>query len=298
MEDNVFTLVLLPLALGCIMVTLGFSLTLADFRRLVSAPRGVAIGLLNLFFVAPLLAFAVSELFGLEPVFAVGLVLLGASPGGTMANLLTHLARGETALSVTLTAISSVAALVTVPVFLTLAIDHFGATSLDGDVEMLGVALRVLAITLIPLAIGMTVRHRSPDWVTRHEREAKRLALGIYVVIIVVVIVTEWNRVTEHLGELAGAALALNVAAMGVSFGAARLARLGPRSATAISIELGMHNATLAIAVGASIDPLLTIPAAVYSTFMFLTAGTFAWAMHRRNGDEQAQADVAAATAI
>ena len=100
------------------------------------------------------------------------------------------------------------------------------------------------------------------------------------------------------IGASDGLKLALNVAAMGVSFGAARLARLGPRSATAISIELGMHNATLAIAVGASIDPLLTIPAAVYSTFMFLTAGTFAWAMHRRNGDEQAQADVAAATAI
>jgi len=140
-EDNVFTLVLLPLALGCIMVTLGFSLTLADFRRVLTAPRGVLIGLVNLFFVAPLLAFAVAELFGLAPAFAVGLVLLGASPGGTMANLMTHLAKGETALSITMTAISSVAAVVTVPIFLTLAINHFGA-DLDSDPEMLGVALR------------------------------------------------------------------------------------------------------------------------------------------------------------
>jgi len=294
-EDNVFTLVLLPLALGCIMVTLGFSLTLADFRRVLTAPRGVLIGLVNLFFVAPLLAFGVAELFGLAPAFAVGLVLLGASPGGTMANLMTHLAKGETALSITMTAISSVAAVITVPIFLTLAINHFGA-DLDSDVEMVGVALRVLAITIVPLAIGMTVRHRAPGWVRDHEALAKRIALGIYVVIIVAVIATEWRRVTDHLGELAGAALFLNVAAMLLSFWSARAARLGPRTATAISIELGMHNATLAIAVGASIDTVLTVPAAVYSSFMFVTAGAFAWMMHRRNGAELSE-DEAAATA-
>src|SRR5512133_2253083 len=109
------------------MGTLGLSLRPADFARILRRPRGVAIGLANLFAVSPLLAFGVAELYGLEPAFAVGLVLLGASPGGTLANLLTHLARGETALSITMTAISSVAAAVTVPLYLTLAVDHFGA---------------------------------------------------------------------------------------------------------------------------------------------------------------------------
>src|SRR5687767_4953377 len=112
---------ILPLALAVIMVSLGLELTLGDFRRIAVYPVGVAIGLVNLAFVAPMLAFAIAEAFGLDPVLAVGLVLLGASPGGTMANLLTHLARGDTALSVTLTALSSVGALVTVPFYLELA---------------------------------------------------------------------------------------------------------------------------------------------------------------------------------
>ena len=128
MEDSSLLVdVLLPLGLAIIMLTLGLSLTGEDFTRVLSAPRGVAIGLGNLLVISPLLAFAAAEVFGLDPVLAVGLVLLGASPGGTLANLLTHLARGETALSVSMTAISSVAAVVTVPLFLGLAIGHFDA---------------------------------------------------------------------------------------------------------------------------------------------------------------------------
>src|SRR4051812_39189170 len=144
MEGSIFSTAVLPIALAVIMVSLGMSLTLADFRRVLEEPRGVLIGLLNLLLLSPLLAFAIAEGFGLAPAFAVGLVLLGASPGGTLANLLTHFARGETALSITMTAISSVAAVVTVPLFLKLATHHFGTGSLDMSVDMLGVVTRVL----------------------------------------------------------------------------------------------------------------------------------------------------------
>lgn len=295
MGDDLFTLVLLPAALACIMVTLGFSLTPADFRRVFSAPRGVGIGMLNLVLIAPALAFAIAELFGLDPVFAVGLVLLGASPGGTLANLLTHLARGETALSVTLTAVSSVMAVVTVPVYLTLAIDHFGVSGLDGDPEMLAIVARVFAITVIPLAIGMSVRGRAAAWVQAHEPRAKRIAFGLFLVIVVGAVASEFEQTTEHLGALAAAAIALNVAAMAISFTIARAARLSDRAATAIALELGIHNAALAIAIGSTVDPLLTIPAAVYASFMFVTGGLFARLMYRRNAGE---AEQAAATVV
>src|SRR3712207_1794078 len=124
------------------MGSLGLSLTVDDFRRVFTQPRGVLIGLGNLFFLSPLLAFGVAEVYGLVPVLAVGLVLLGASPGGTTANLMTHLARGDTALSVSMTALSSIAAVVTVPLYLGLAIDHFDAGLAD-DVNIAGVALGV-----------------------------------------------------------------------------------------------------------------------------------------------------------
>ena len=161
--------VVLPMALAVIMVGLGLELTVRDFKRVALEPRGAAIGLLNLIVISPLLAFVIAEIYSLPAGLAVGLVLLGTSPGGTTANLLTHLARGDTALSVTLTAISSVAAVITVPVFLELAIDRFGAEELTGDVGMLGIVLRVLLITVVPLAVG-NVGAREPDRARRADR--------------------------------------------------------------------------------------------------------------------------------
>jgi bile acid:Na+ symporter, BASS family len=284
MEDSLFATLLLPVALAVIMTSLGMSLTVDDFRRVVAYPRGVSIGLTNLVLISPLLAFAVAEAYSLEPALAVGLVLLGASPGGTTANLLTHLARGDTALSITMTAISSLAAVLTVPLFLELSTDHFGASELNEDVSMLGVVARVLLITVIPLSFGMWLRARRPARVAAIEGTVRRVALGVFAAVVVGVIVAEHERVFDNLDDVAAAAVTLNVAAMAISFAIARIARLDNRQSTAIAIELGIHNSTLAIAVAASIATVLTIPAAVYASFMFLTAGVFARVMYRRNG--------------
>lgn len=278
-----FGTVLLPAALAVIMFSLGMGLATGDFRRVLVAPKGILIGVVNLAIVSPLLAFALAELFELEPAMAVGLVLLGASPGGTMANLLTHAARGDTALSISITGISSLSAVVTVPLFLSLSIDRFGAEGLSDDVQMLGIVARVLAITVIPLAAGMWLRSSRPQRVADLRPAFQRVAFLVFVAIVAGVIVAENDRVGESFGSVAGAALALNLTAMTISFGIARLARLDDPQSTAIAIELGVHNTALAIAVAATIDSELTIPAAVYATFMFITAGLFARLMYRRN---------------
>lgn len=290
MEDSVFASVLLPIALAVIMTSLGMSLTLEDFRRVVVFPRGITIGLANLVVLSPLLAFGVAELFSLEPALAVGLVLLGASPGGTMANLLTHLARGDTALSISMTGISSVCAVITVPLFLTAAIDHFGASGFDGDVDMLAVVPRVLLITVVPLSFGMWLRARRPERIDRVRERVQRIAFGVFLAVVVGVIVAEHERVLDNLEAVAAAAITLNVGAMAISFSIARLARLDERQSTAIAMELGIHNSALAIAVGATIATVLTIPAAVYASFMFFSAGAFARLMYRRNEAREAAA--------
>ena len=291
MEDSsLATSLVLPLALAVIMASLGLSLTLADFRRVVVFPRGVSIGLANLLVLSPLLAFAIATVFELRPELAVGLVLLGASPGGTMANMPTHLARGDVALSVTMTAVSSLAAVLTVPLFLELAIDRFGAGGLDGDVEMLGIVARVFAITIVPLAIGMEIRRRRPERVAELYPRVRRVALATFILVVIGAVIAERDRIDENVADVAGAALALNVAAMTISFAISKLARLDDRQSTAIAMELGVHNATLAIAVATSIATVLTIPAAVYSAFMFLTAGVFARLMYHRNGGADAAA--------
>ena len=281
MDGSLLTSFVLPAAIAVIMFSLGLELTRDDFRRVLIAPRGVGIGMLNLALISPLLAFGAAELFNLEPELAVGLVLLGASPGGMMANMLTHLSRGDTALSVSMTAISSVAAVVTVPLFLGLATSHFGATEI-GDPSMPGIVARVFAITIVPVAIGMELRRRRPRWVAEAYPRIRRASLTLFALVVLGAIASEYDTVTENLAAVAGAALALNLAAMAVSFAISRAARLGDRQATAISLELGIHNSALAIAVGSSLSDEVAIPAAVYATFMLFTGGTFAWAMSRR----------------
>jgi bile acid:Na+ symporter, BASS family len=282
MDGSLFTTAILPAAIAVIMCSLGLTLTREDFSRVLVAPRGVLIGMFNLALISPLIAFAMAEAFGLSPELAVGLVLLGASPGGMMANMLTHLARGDTALSVTMTAVSSVGAIVTVPLFLTLATNHFDAGSV-GDVSMLGVVVRVFAITIVPVAIGMELRRRRPKQVAAAYPRVRTASLTLFAAVVAGAIVSEHDTVIENLAEVAGAALALNLAAMGISFAISRLARLDDRQSTAISLELGIHNSALAIAVASPLAADVGVPAAVYASFMLWTGGAFAWTMGRRN---------------
>jgi BASS family bile acid:Na+ symporter len=187
------------------------------------------------------------------------------------------------ALSISMTAISSLAAVITVPLFLALSTSFFDATGLDESVNMLGVVVRVLLITVVPLAIGMRLRVTRPEWVAASYDTFRKVAFGVFVAVVIGVIAAENERVLDNLDELLPAVITLNLAAMALSFCLARLARLDDRQSTAIAIELGVHNATLAIAVAATIDSDLTIPAAVYSSFMFISAGLFARIMYRRN---------------
>ena len=287
-DDSFFALVLLPLALAVIMGSLGLSLTVDDFKRVVVYPKGVAIGLLNLFLISPLLAFGIAELYDLNPELAVGLVLMGAAPGGATANLMTHLARGDTALSVTMTAVSSLAAVVTVPLYLGLSIEYFDA-GVGDDVSMPGIVARVFVILIVPLAFGMWLRTRNPERADRQDKTLKTIAFGFLTIVIAGAVVSEWEVIQDNFADLALATLTLNLAAMSVSFTIATLARLSPAQSTAIALELGVHNGTLAIAVATTIDDTLATPAAIYSIFMFATAGAFARVMWKRNGEPEPQ---------
>lgn len=276
------TEVALPLGLALIMASLGLTLRVDDFTRIGREPRGIVLGLANLIVLSPALAFGIATLYGLDPLFAVGLVLLGASPGGTMANLLTHLARGDTALSVSMTALSSLLAVITVPLYLALAVAVFDAP-VGSDVSVLGVVLPVFAITIVPLVTGMTIHARAPAWTTRNRPRVGRIALGCFVLIVIGAVITEVDAVAAHADELILATLTLNLLAMAISYGTSRAARLSQAQATAVALELGVHNSALAIAIGSLLIEELTIPAAVYSVGMLITGGLFARTMARRN---------------
>lgn len=292
--DNLIVGVVLPAALAVIMFTLGLGLTLEDFKRVFVFPKGVSIGLFNLVLISPLLAFGIADLLNLDPAMALGLVLLGASPGGTLANMFTHLAKGETALSVTMTAISSIVSVITIPLFLTLANDYFsGGESLE-DVNMLFVAGRTFLITVLPLSLGMFVRSRSPEWVDRYQPNFMKASIVLFFLVVLAAIISELDLIRENFWRVAAGALMLNVVAMTLSFSVARLARLSERQATAIAMELGIHNGTVAIVVAGMINDELMIPAAVYAVFMYFTGSAFAYVMAKRNARAEAAEPAAA----
>ena len=262
-------------ALVLIMSTLGLSLTPADFRRVLTAPRGVMIGLGNLLLVAPLLAFGVAGLFDLDPVYAVGLVILGASPGGVLANLLTHLARGETALSVTLTATSSVLSVATIPLYVGLAIPYFDAQGLSDDVSTLGIGIRMVLITTVPLLVGMAFRAKRPERALALLPALSRASVIALLTVAVATFVGERDRLAHALSDVLPAAAVLSAAAMSTSFVVSRLAGVSQAATTAISLELGVHNGAVAIAAAEAIRSDVAIPGAVYSLFMILPAAAF-----------------------
>lgn len=284
MESNVLTAVLMPIALGVIMLGLGLSLTLDDFRRVVVIPRPVFIGLVCQMLLLPLVCFAVAVGFALPPALAVGLMLLAASPGGATANLFSHLARGDVALNITLTAVNSLLSLLTLPLIVNLSLEYFMGAGKVIPLQFDKV-IQVFAIVLIPVGIGMLIRARKPELAQRLERPVKALSAVFLLLVILAAVVKERDNLVESFKQVGLAALAFNLVSMTVGYSVPRLARLPKRQAIAIGMEIGIHNGTLAIAIASTPSLLnnstMAIPPAIYSLIMFFTAAAFGWLVNR-----------------
>jgi BASS family bile acid:Na+ symporter len=285
MEQNLLTTVLLPIALGVIMLGLGLSLTIADFKRVIVYPRAVAIGLGCQMLLLPAACLGIAHAFNLGPELAVGLMLLAASPGGATANLFSHLAKGDVALNITLTAVNSVLSLITLPLIINYSLEHFMGEGRSIPLQA-GKVLSVFAVVLIPVAIGMLVRSRKPLVADRMDKPVRIISAVFLVLIIASAIIKERARIGEHFQEVGLAALAFNLTSMAIGYFIPRLLRVERRQAIAIGMEIGIHNGTLAIAIASSPvllnNPTMAIPPAIYSLIMFVTAAMFGWFVSRR----------------
>lgn len=286
--DPLLTL-FLPIALGIIMLGLGLSLTLADFARVVKLPKPVLIGLSCQLVLLPLVCFFLAKTFGLEPALAVGLMLLAASPGGTTANLYSHLAHGDVALNITLTAVNSVIAVLTMPLIVNLSLAYF----MDGDQALplqFTKVVQVFAIVLGPVAIGMWIRSRFEGFAARMEKPVKIISALFLLIIILLAVVKDWQTFVDYAPLVGGAALAFNLISLAVGYWVPRLMKLSLRQSIAIGMEIGIHNGTLAIALALSPmllnNPTMSIPAAIYSIIMFFTAAAFGWWVNFAHGKE------------
>jgi len=293
MEQGFVTAVLLPVALGIIMLGLGLTLTLDDFRRVARIPRAVLVGLVCQMIILPAACLGIAHLFSLPPELAVGLMLLSASPGGATANLFSHLARGDVALNITLTAVNSVLSVVTLPLILNFSLEHFMGEGKAIPLQ-LDKVLQVFAIVLVPVVIGMFVRAGRPDFARRMEKPVRLVSALFLVAVIAAAVIRERDNLGAYFEAVGVAALVFNLVSMGVGYGVPRLVRLSERQSIAIGMEIGIHNGTLAIAIAMSPailnNSVMAIPAAIYSLIMFFTAAGFGWFVSRRVG---ADADAA-----
>lgn len=283
MESSIVTNLLLPLALGIVMLGLGLSLTVADFARVVRYPRAVLVGLFTQTIVLVVGAFAIAHLFALSPELAVGLMLLAASPGGATANIYSHLAHGDVALNITLTAVNSALALVTLPLIVDAALAYF--LSQDPYVPPpIRKVIEVAAIIVIPVLIGMALRGGLPRLATRLEKPIRLFAVLVLVAVIGAAVFAEWERLPGFIAAVGAACLAFNLLSMSVGYGLPRLLKLPRGQAVAISMEIGIHNGTLAIFIALNVlqSAAMSIPAAVYSIIMFITASAFTLWLNRK----------------
>ena len=280
--DSALTTVGLPIALGIIMFGLGLSLTPDDFRRVARHPRAVAVALACQLLLLPAICFGLVKLFDLPPLLAVGLLLLAASPGGTSANLFSHLFRGDVALNVTLTAVNSVIAIVTLPLITNLAIEHY---DLDDSVSLpFSKVVEVFAIVLVPVGIGMLVRATASGWAQRMDKPVRIGSAVILAVLVLGILLDQRENVGDYLADVGLAAAVFCAISLVTGYVVPRAAGVRDDQAIASSMEIGVHNATLAIFVAVEVldSTEISVPAAVYSIFMFVLATLWGAAISRK----------------
>ncbi len=280
----------LPVALAIVMFGLGLSLTVADFARVVRAPKAVAVALATQLLVLPLVCFGLVAGLGLDPVLAVGMMLLAASPGGTTANLFSHLFRGDVALNITLTAVNSVLAVVTLPVVVNLALGHFRPALGDGTVGLeFGKVVQVFAIVLVPVVLGMLVRRWSASFADRADRPVRIVSAVVLVAVIAGALLAERDNLATYLAETGLVAALFCACSLVAGYLLPRLLRVERRQAIASAFEVGIHNSTLAITIALTVmgSERLAVPAAVYGIVMFPIAALAGYALTRTSARKQ-----------
>jgi BASS family bile acid:Na+ symporter len=282
MESSLLNVVLLPLALGVIMLGLGLSLTIDDFKRVVQYPKAILIGLISQMIILPVICFFIVRLFGLSPELAVGLMLLAASPGGPTANLYSHLYKGDVALNISLTAVNSLISLFTLPFIVNFAIDYFLNSGQVIPMQFKKV-IEVFAIVLIPVSFGMLLKSKVPALSVKLNKPVKILSALFLVLIIAGVVYQERVNILSYFKMVGSAALVFNILSMAVGYYLPKLLKTGEKQAIAIGMEIGIHNGTLAIYIALSVigNSMMSVPPAIYSLIMFFTAAAFGFLVNK-----------------
>jgi len=275
--------VFLPLALAFIMFALGLGLTGNDFLRVIRQPRDFFVGTFSQIILLPIIAFILVKLWPISPELAIGVMIIAAAPGGVTSNILTSFARGDVALSISLTAIISLLSVITVPFIILTSIMLIDNSALDLDISLTNMAISMFLIVTVPVIIGMIFRKFASNVAIKFEPIAKKISAVLFVIVLLGAILAEKDNVVSYFAQAGLITLVLNVVMMIVAYYIAQLLASGTEQKKCITIECGLQNGTLAIFVATSIfgGGMYVIPAATYSLIMFGTSLIFVYLVRK-----------------
>ena len=280
---NIVTDVILPLALAFIMFVLGLGLTGADFLRVIKQPRDFLIGTFSQIILLPIIALILVMIWPISPELAIGVMIIAAAPGGVTSNLLTSFARGDVALSVSLTAIISLLCVITIPFIILTSVELLGVSNIAQDISLLSMSRDMFLIVTVPVILGMLLRRFASRVALQFEPIAKKISIVLFILVLLGAIVAERENVISYFAQAGLITLVLNVVMMVVAYYVAQFLASGVKQKKCITIECGLQNGTLAIFVGTSIfgGGMYIIPAATYSLIMFATSLIFIYFVKR-----------------
>ena len=269
--------IFLPLALAFIMLALGLGLTGADFLRVLKQPRDFFVGAISQIILLPIIAFILIKVWPISPELAIGVMIIAAAPGGVTSNILTSFAKGDVALSISLTAIISLLSVITIPFIVVTSLSLLNEENLFKDISLISMALNMFFIVTVPVIIGMLFRKFASNTAIRFESIAKKISAVLFVIVLLGAILAERENIVSYFAQAGLITLALNVTMMIIAFYLAQLLGTGLAQKKCIAIECGLQNGTLAIFVATSLfgGGVYVIPAATYSLIMFVTSLVF-----------------------
>lgn len=277
MEGSILTTVILPASLALIMFGMGLSLTIADFKRVLKFPKAVFLGTFNQIILLPLIAFLLINLFGFTGGLAVGVMIIAACPGGTTSNIISHVSKGDTALSVTLTAVSTLITFFSIPFVITFAINYFTDSSQQISLPITETFGALFLITILPISIGMIIKSKFNDFALKMDKPVRIASIIVFVVIVVGIIIKEKDNFIDFMRDAGVISIALNIVTMLLGYFVAKGLKLNTKQAVTIAIESGIQNGTLALLIATKLiqnaNPEMAIAPAVYSLLMFFTGG-------------------------
>ena len=280
---NIVTDVILPLALAFIMFVLGLGLTGADFLRVIKQPRDFFVGALSQVILLPIIAFILVKIWPIAPELAIGVMIIAAAPGGVTSNLLTSFAKGDVALSISLTAIISLLCVITIPFIVLTSVGLLSDSNITGNISLVSMSRDMFLIVTVPVILGILLRKFSSGVALKLEPIAKKVSIVLFVLVLLGAIAAERENVISYFAQAGLITLILNVVMMILAYYVAQFLASGIEQKKCITIECGLQNGTLAIFVATSIfgGGMYVIPAATYSLIMFATSLIFVYLVRK-----------------